>query len=108
MKKVLFAISGIFLSASVTMCDGMKSEREIRVYEVIDKASEVRTHRYWLVDNAIETDHLIVWKNVSTGKVFSCEVGRNSFYQYEKGKRYRFKINPEQSEQYQIQYACYD
>lgn len=82
-----------------------KEHFKTRVYELVDKTTEVRTHRYMIVENAVETDHILVWKN-ETGHTFSCEVGRNSFYHYEIGKRYRFTIDDRQSEQSQIEMAC--
>lgn len=83
------------------------AKTEIKVYELIDKSTEVRTHRYWLIENAVQTDYILVWKS-ETGKIISCESGRNSFYHYQKGKRYKFLINNRLSEQSQVAAACRD
>lgn len=83
------------------------AKKEIKVYELIDKSTEVRTHRYWLIENAVQTDYILVWKS-ETGKTISCEAGRNSFYHYQKGKSYKFLIDNRWSEKTQVAAACRD
>lgn len=109
-KDIVFfacvALVAIMLVCAITGCQEDKQEHfKTRVYELVDKTTEVRTHRYLMMENAVETDHILVWKS-ENGRTFSCEVGRNSFYHYEIGKRYRFTIDDRRSEQFQIEMAC--
>lgn len=95
-KDIVFfacvALVAIMLACAITGCQEYKQEHfKTRIYELVNKTTEVRTHRYLMMENAVETDHILVWKS-ETGRTFSCEVGRNSFYHYEIGKRYRFKM----------------
>lgn len=98
-------VAAFLIWAVISNQKAQEAKAQTRVYELVDKTTEVRTHRYLMVENAIETDHLLVWKS-STGRTFSVEVGRNSYYNYQIGKRYRFTIYPDRSEQFQIQQAC--
>lgn len=109
-KDIVFffciALAAIVLACAMSGCDDdSKNHEKTRIYELVDKTTEVRTHRYLMVENAVETDHILVWRS-ETGRIFSCEVGRNSFYHYEIGKRYRFTIDDRRSEQFQIEMAC--
>lgn len=108
-KDIVFffcvALAAIVLACAISGCDDSKNHEKTRIYELVDKTTEVRTHRYVMVENAVETDHILVWRS-ETGRTFSCEVSRNSFYHYEIGKRYRFTIDDRRSEQFQIEMAC--
>lgn len=103
---IIVGLVAIMLAFAIAGCQGDEKEHlKSRIYELVDKTTEVRTHRYLMVENAVETDHILVWKS-ETGRTFSCEVNRNSFYHYQIGKRYRFTIDDRRSEQYQIESAC--
>lgn len=109
-KDIVFFICAglvaIMLTFAIVGCQGDEKEHlKIRIYELVDKTTEVRTHRYLMIENAVDTDHILVWRN-EAGRTFSCEAGRNSFYHYEIGKKYRFTIDDRRSEQYQIESAC--
>lgn len=94
-----------FLTLSIVSCDEQTKMVE-RTYELVDKTTEIRTHRYLLVENAVETDHILIWKS-PTGRIFSVEAGRNSYHRYQVGKRYNFKIDSKRPEEYQIRQFCY-
>lgn len=98
----VFAFLVTLITASCVDEEAEKKNIVIRTYELVDKTTEVRTHRYAIIENAVETDHILVWKS-STGNVFSCEVSRNNFYKYEKGHRYSFSIDRRISERQQLQ-----
>lgn len=103
---LIVALTTGFLAWAVSVNAKNQERRYVtKVYELVDKTTEVRTHRYLMVENAIKTDHILVWKS-ETGRVISVEASRNSYYNYEHGKRYRFKIDPERSEKQQIEMAC--
>lgn len=99
----------IWVMSSIGSCVQQQQQERmiVKTYELIDKTTEIRTHRYLIIDNTIKTDHVLVWKS-ETGKILSCEAGRNSFYRYEKGKQYKFNIDPEQNELFQLKSACID
>lgn len=92
----------VFMTTSCIDEEAEKKNYVTRTYELVDKTTEVRTHRYLMVENAVETDHILVWKS-STGSVFTCEASRSNFYKYEKGKRYNFTIDKRQPEKWQIE-----
>lgn len=103
---IIVACIFAFLVCAMSSCVDEEAERQnfiTRTYELVDKDTEVRTHRYLMVENAVETDRILVWKS-PTGNIFSCEVGRNSYYKYEKGKRYNFTIDKRISERDQLHY----
>ena len=109
-KDILFFLCVALIATLLVLFIIKNSERResrmtTRTYELVDKATETRTHRYMLVDNAIQTDHLLIWKT-STGQTIPCEAGQNSYYHYQVGKHYRFRIDPEGSERNQLENAC--
>lgn len=103
---ICVAVVAAMLSIAIASCESdNKDHHKTRTYELINKTTEVRTHRYMMIENAVETDHILVWKN-EAGRTFSCEVSRDSYYHYEVGKRYRFEIDDRYSEQSQISTKC--
>lgn len=98
-------VVAILLGIAITSCESDTEHHKSRIYELVDKTTEVSTHRYWLVENAIATDYILIWKS-ENGRTFPCEVSRSSYYYYEVGKRYRFVIDDRYSAQSQISAQC--
>ena len=72
-----------------------------RTYELVDKSTSVNTHRYWLIENAVETDYHLVWKGQS-GRIITTNSNLQDYHNYQIGKRYVFNVDSRYSESSQL------